>query len=964
MVVSGRTHNPFTGEPELWLSEEGNEISVKVREELEKAQAADDCIEVECDGVTLTRRPLKRTVSAALKILLTLQEKGKITAEQAVASVPSDVFDKLLNSTVADVTGLDTLGAGLPGSQGAVVGEIATSGAKVIELAQQKRKPILFVEMTTPEDMSALEACVAVVTTTGGFTSHSAVVARQMGKPCVVSYAGAQPDEGIIFTVDGTTGKLFYGEAKIKTNVADVNARHYMDLADKLARLKVYANADTEEHVIKAVADGAHGIGLCRTEHTFFTEEGLPVIRKLILAKNDAERTVALTSLQVIQTEHFKKVFRALGERPAVIRLLDPPLHEFLPKMEDKEAISALAKAFKSSVKVIKERIHSLHEENPMLGHRGCRLSITFPALARTQTKAIVLAARYIDRELKGKGSPNVGIMVPLIVSVAEMKHVLQEVKQGIEDGKGMQSCKGPQVYTVGAMLETPRACLLSYQLAEVCDFFSFGTNDLTQTTWALSRDDGAKFIPAYVKKNLLEKDPFETLDTEGVGMLMAHAVESLKDRRTNTKIGICGEQGGDPASITFCDKLGLDYVSCSPPRILQARLAAANCVIAEKDIEPIDIEKTITLEQPILIYQEPVKIQPATNVAFVESGWQQFVDQDLSAEAFVTKFVPCKVKINTVDLKVNEGDVVGYLTVPAGNWLVVQVNEECPPAWFSNPLFVPGKAKLVNNKTFEELKQHKKIFVSVDTVSEVKQQLVSTVWKKFTSVENFINENETLHEWLLYAKENPESAPAVAKCLGNSKALETNLICLFDNGVATQIDQSLVIAIAPPGSDKDEILKFVKPVEQNKKQKIFKASGTLTDLNSLSVVSAPQVFVGDSTNATIDFITADEPVIIKDQKPTLTNDKQSLSNLPYTDLVYHLAGKSVVHPYMGDVPMRVVGYIPGQSKDKLLVVQLPAGKGNDGQGLKQFIYFNYTGLIDKNNLWILKFNDISEIKD
>lgn len=965
-VVFGRTHNPFNGDPELWVNEDGNEIATKVKDALVKAQANDECVEIECDGITLNKRPLKRTVSAAIKILLALYEKKKITAEQAVASVPREIFNKLLNSTVADVTGLDELGYGLAGAPGAAVGEVVTSAAKALEVAQAGRKPILLVSMTTPEDMSALEVCSAVVTITGGYTSHSAIVSRQMGKPCIVSYGGAQPDEGLMITVDGTIGKIYVGEAKIKTNVADVNTQSYLGLADKVARLKVYANADTEEHVLRAVEAGAYGVGLCRTEHTFFTDQGLPVIRELILAKNEAEKVKALQQLLEVQTTHFKKLFVALGARPAVIRLLDPPMHEFLPKIDDKDAISELAKTTKLSVKAIRERIQSLHEENPMMGHRGCRLSITFPSLARTQTKAIITAARMASRELKGNGSPNVGIMVPLIVSVSEMKHVLQEVNQGIEDGKNSVTVKGEQVYTVGAMLETPRACLLSYQLAEHCDFFSFGTNDLTQTTWALSRDDGAKFIPAYVTKNLLDRDPFQSLDTEGVGVLMAHAMESLKDRRKKTKVGICGEHGGDPDSIIFCDKLGLDYVSCSPPRIMEARLAAANCALEDQKIDPIDIEESIKLEQPITVVAEPIKPQGKT--VFIQTNWVKFTDQDLSAKDFVEKFAPCKIKVKAgYACAGDELEILGYsLKQDKVNWLIVEAKGAL--SWLTNPEFVPGKVSLLHGKKIIDLNTVKKLWVPVDVIAEIQQQVTSTSWKPFTNLDAFTSGEESLNDWLLYAKPTAADEPEIATCLGMSKAIDSSVILLFASGAATQIDPSLCIAIAPPGSDKNEIIKLVKKEETNKPAKATKTEKeAVEEINKAvviksgdAVVVAPTIVIEQATTTETVEVAAPNGTAIA----SVLMSKAELEKLPYQDMIYQLNGHFVEFPQLPDWH-RVIGYIPGQAKDKYVVVQTAHDiGGNSGGSMQQFIKFTYEGEVKKNSIWILPFKDITGIKE
>lgn len=597
-MVFGRSHNPFTGEAEIFIHPDGNPLADKVRDELKKSPTP---IEIETDGTKLVSRPLRRTIPAAVHIAMMELEAGKVKPADILAQIPQDQFIKLLDTRTADVSKLTELGSGIGVADGVASGVVATTSKDAVAKATGGAKVILVVDQTTPEDMQALELATAIVNTTGGYTSHSAVIARQLGKPCIVSYKGKAPSDMI--TIDGTTGKLYAGEAVYTETALSDDTRKIIGILDGVARLKVYANADTSDHVRVASENNAHGIGLCRTEHTFFTDVGLRTIRRLILATTSADKSKALTQFEEAQRTHFINVFETLGQNPATVRLLDPPLHEFLPDPKDKEAIAELALELKKKISDIKARIAELHETNPMLGHRGCRLSLTFESLAEVQTRAIVSAARTVMNNTAGKGPSEIGIMVPLVVTKSEMTKLTTEIKSGIETAK--QQIKVADTYkqdiTIGAMLETPRACLIAKDLAEVCDFFSFGTNDLTQTTWALSRDDGARFMASYVQNGLVSNDPFESLDAEGVGALMAHAIESLGDLRKKVKIGICGEHGGDPASIEFCDKLGLDYISCSPPRLLRAKIAAAYAALDKTLTTDGKVQESL-LDPPILV--------------------------------------------------------------------------------------------------------------------------------------------------------------------------------------------------------------------------------------------------------------------------------------------------------------------------------------------------------------------------
>lgn len=597
-TVFGRSHNPFTGAPEVFIHPDGNPLADKIRSELAKAASP---IEIESDGTKLITRPLRRTIEAAVHIAIMDLDAGKIKPRDVLCQIPQEQFIKILNTKTADVSKLVELGSGIGAANGVASGIVATSSKEAVAKATGGVKVILVVDQTTPEDMHALEMAAAIVNTTGGYTSHSAVIARQLGKPCIVSYKGKAPS-GMI-TIDGSTGKLYDGEATYSETALNEDAKRIVGILDDVSRLKVFANADTSEHVRVASEHRAHGIGLCRTEHTFFTAVGLRTIRRLILAKTSTEKTKALQQFEEAQKTHFINVFTTNGTNPATVRLLDPPLHEFLPNIKDKEAISELALDLKQKISDIKTRIGELHETNPMLGHRGCRLSLTFENLAEVQTRAIVAAARQVMNDTEGKGASEIGIMVPLVVAKEEMIKLTAEIKSGIEDAK--QQVKMSDAYkqeiTIGAMLETPRACIIAKELAEVCDFFSFGTNDLTQTMWALSRDDGARFMATYVQNGLVQHDPFESLDVHGVGMIMAHAIESLGDLRKKVKIGICGEHGGDPASIEFCNRLGLDYISCSPPRLLRAKIAAAYASLDDAKPEDGKVNETF-LDPPIMI--------------------------------------------------------------------------------------------------------------------------------------------------------------------------------------------------------------------------------------------------------------------------------------------------------------------------------------------------------------------------
>jgi hypothetical protein len=468
----------------------------------------------------------------------------------------------------------------------------------------------LCVNKTTPDDMTALKLVQAIITTTGGYTSHSAVVARQLGKPCIVSYQSETPNTAVV-TVDGTNGIVYEGTAQFAEPEPDEHMEFLLSQADKAAQLRVLTNADTSEDFAKALNYGAKGIGLCRTEHTFFSESGVAAILRFIFANTSKHQKAAIEGIYQAQRAHFESLFKAGLDKEYTIRLLDPPLHEFLPSAHDKNLVHKTAKMLKLSQKVLIGRINKLHEENPMLGHRGCRLGITAPALYQAQLRAL------FDAATASNFVGELNVMIPLIASVREARELhgmFMSVKQHYHHSDSIENAK------FGVMLETPRACLQTYELAEFCDFFSFGTNDLTQAMWMLSRDDSMSFMPTYIERDI-ESDPFQSLDMDGVGKMMAIAVESLGDRRSKVKIGICGEHGGDPRSIAFCHALGLDYVSCSPPRVLVARIAAAHANASPADtfsVAKVDLPELVNtnLSEEVIESKTAVKdVKPFANI-------------------------------------------------------------------------------------------------------------------------------------------------------------------------------------------------------------------------------------------------------------------------------------------------------------------------------------------------------------
>mgnify|MGYP000103137613 CR=1 FL=1 len=534
----------------------------------------------------LQTRTGKRTARAALKIAVDMAEAGQITHDEALMRIEPLSLDQLLHPTLNPDAPRDVIAMGLPASPGAAIGEVVFSSDEAEELKKAGHKVILVRTETSPEDIHGMHAAEAIVTARGGMTSHAAVVARGMGKPCVsgagniridmdaqeFSVAGRIIKKGEIVTVDGASGQVFAGAVDMVQPELSGDFAKVMDWADKARTLGIRTNAETPLDVQTAKDFGAEGIGLCRTEHMFFEADRLAHFREMILATDRKGREDALAKILPVQGEDFAAIFRIMKDRPCTIRLLDPPLHEFLPHTE--EDIQTVAETLNLPAKELMARARELAESNPMLGHRGCRLGISYPEIYEMQARAIFEAEIIVEKETGRK--PTAEIMIPLVSSAKELE-ILREAIIRIADEVGAPH------YTIGTMIELPRAALRAGDIAEHAKFFSFGTNDLTQTTFGLSRDDAGRFLPDYVAAGIVEKDPFVTLDQDGVGDLIKIAVERGRATRPDIKLGICGEHGGDPASIGFCHNAGLDYVSCSPYRVPIAKLAAAQAAIAAK---------------------------------------------------------------------------------------------------------------------------------------------------------------------------------------------------------------------------------------------------------------------------------------------------------------------------------------------------------------------------------------------
>ncbi|MGL5506494.1 MAG: pyruvate, phosphate dikinase [Paraclostridium sp.] len=537
----------------------------------------------------LQTRNGKRTAEASINVAVDLVEEGIIDEKEAIMRVDPKQLDQLLhpNFEKDSLQNARLIANGLPASPGAASGKVYFNSEDIVKYSEKGEATILVRLETSPEDIEGMVMAQGILTARGGMTSHAAVVARGMGKCCVagcseikvdeyykeISVNGLTIKEGDCISLDGSTGGVYLGEID-KTEVSlSGNFEKLMDWVDKYKDLQVRTNADTPRDAGVAVKFGAEGIGLCRTEHMFFDEDRIPAVREMILSRTLEQRLVALEKLLPIQRKDFIELFKVMEGRPVNIRLLDPPLHEFLP--HDDEAIEALANTMGLEVKEIRKRIIDLQEFNPMLGHRGCRLAITYPEIYMMQARAIIQGAIEAKRS---NVEVNPEIMIPLVGEVKELKVIKESVIEVINEELAKSDIKIE--YTVGTMIEVPRACLTADEIAEEADFFSFGTNDLTQMTFGYSRDDANKFLGEYVNKEILEKDPFETLDQNGVGKLVQMAAKLGRGVKPSLKLGICGEHGGEPSSIEFCYKTGLNYVSCSPYRVPIARLAAAQATI------------------------------------------------------------------------------------------------------------------------------------------------------------------------------------------------------------------------------------------------------------------------------------------------------------------------------------------------------------------------------------------------
>ncbi|AZO70872.1 MULTISPECIES: pyruvate, phosphate dikinase [unclassified Mesorhizobium] len=537
----------------------------------------------------LQTRSGKRTAKAALKIAVEMARDGLIGKEEAVARIDPASLDQLLHPTIDPKAARDVIGMGLPASPGAATGEIVFSSSDAEDARAQGRKAILVRIETSPEDIHGMHAAEGILTTRGGMTSHAAVVARGMGKPCVSGAGSLRVDykagtlismgqtfrKGDIITIDGGNGQVLKGAVAMLQPELSGDFAAIMEWADAARRMKVRTNAETPLDARMARSFGAEGIGLCRTEHMFFDGDRIVAMREMILADTEKDRRAALAKLLPMQRSDFLELFEIMAGLPVTIRLLDPPLHEFLPKTEAE--LAEVAAAMNVSADKLRQRTEALHEFNPMLGHRGCRLAVSYPEIAEMQARAIFEAAVEAGRKAGALVVPE--IMVPLVGLVKELEYVkarIDAVAQSV-----MQETGTKIDYLTGTMIELPRAAIRAHVIAEAAEFFSFGTNDLTQTTFGISRDDAASFLETYRQKGIIEQDPFVSLDVDGVGELVRIAAEKGRATRPEIKLGICGEHGGDPASIRFCEEVGLDYVSCSPYRVPIARLAAAQAAVA-----------------------------------------------------------------------------------------------------------------------------------------------------------------------------------------------------------------------------------------------------------------------------------------------------------------------------------------------------------------------------------------------
>ena len=597
-VVAGvRTPQPITqleqDMPECYR--EFIDLAMKLEDHYRDMQDMEFTIE-EGKLYFLQTRNGKRTAQAAIRIACDLVDEGKITPQEAVLRIDAKSLDQVLHPTF-DTEALkagEVIGEALPASPGAAAGKIVFTAEDAKRLVKENKKErVILVRLeTSPEDIEGMHAAQGILTVRGGMTSHAAVVARGMGTCCVSGCGAIAIDEeakeftlggytfheGDFISLDGTTGKIYKGDIQTVEATVSGNFGRIMEWADEFRTLGVRTNADTPADTKKAVELGAEGIGLCRTEHMFFEQDRIPKIRKMILSKTVEGRVAALDELLVFQKADFKAMYEALEGRPMTVRYLDPPLHEFLPTEE--EDIKKLADAQGKSVEEIKGIIQGLHEFNPMMGHRGLRLAVTYPEIARMQTRAVMEAAIEVHVEKGYDIVPE--IMIPLVGERKELKFVKDVV---VETAEQVKAEKQSDIhYKIGTMIEIPRAALLADEIAQEAEFFSFGTNDLTQMTFGFSRDDAGKFLDSYYKSKIYESDPFARLDQNGVGQLVAMAVQKGRNTRPDLKCGICGEHGGDPSSIAFCHKAGLNYVSCSPFRVPIARIAAAQAALSDTE--------------------------------------------------------------------------------------------------------------------------------------------------------------------------------------------------------------------------------------------------------------------------------------------------------------------------------------------------------------------------------------------
>ena len=617
------TRNPSTGEAKIYgeylINAQGEDVVAGIRTPLPISRLEEDMPEAYAEFMRiatllenhyrdmqdmeftiedktlyfLQTRNGKRTAPAALQIACDLVDEGKITKEDAIKRIEAKSLDQLLHPQF-DTKALNAavpVGGALPASPGAAAGKVYFTAEDAKNNHEKGERVILVRLETSPEDIEGMHAAEGILTVRGGMTSHAAVVARGMGTACVsgcgeinineeekfFTIAGNTVKEGDYISLDGSTGKIYIGDIPTVEASISGNFDRIMTWADEIRTLKVRTNADTPADAANAVKFGAEGIGLCRTEHMFFEGERIHKIRKMILSKTVEAREEALNELIPFQKGDFKGLYEVMEGRPVTIRFLDPPLHEFVPTEEDD--IAALAADMGLTVAEVKAVCDSLHEFNPMMGHRGCRLAVTYPEIAKMQTRAVMEAAIEVSKEKGFNIVPE--IMIPLVGEKRELKYVKDVVVETAELVK--KELNSDIEYHVGTMIEIPRAALLADEIAEEAEFFSFGTNDLTQMTFGFSRDDAGKFLDAYYKTKIFESDPFARLDQDGVGQLVKMASEKGRATRPNIKLGICGEHGGDPSTVEFCHKVGLNYVSCSPFRVPIARLAAAQAVLNQK---------------------------------------------------------------------------------------------------------------------------------------------------------------------------------------------------------------------------------------------------------------------------------------------------------------------------------------------------------------------------------------------